>query len=549
MRGRAAYHARRDRVVHQAADELMGRRIRWLGVIMVACLGLVIAQLVNIQLVKAKALQTSPYNPRIQVLADINPRGEILASDGTVLAKSVATPPGTKRTDYPYDYVRQYPQGSLYSGITGYASALTGARTDIENYYDSYLGAHQQAPSTLSQILFREKLPTTTDNVTLTINPALQQAAWNALISTPGNNDGAVVVIQPKTGNILAMVSNPTFDPNLLVSTSLQANNLAYYTYTQKDHEGFYPLRPLADSETFFPGSTMKVVTSSTVYNLKPSLIGFDYPVQPCQGFSDSNRTVCNDGSTPANSTACGGTMVQMLPESCDPGYAELGIQAGVSNLRQQSELFGINSVPPVDLPAEGHQPTGGVVKSTLQTLPESSQALQGYASIGQDVIADTALQNAMIAAGVANGGVIMTPHLMSSIRDSTGALVTTYQNKPMPRSESPASSQAVTALMESVPISGTASGVGFPGYLCAAVKTGTAQTGLSTNHDWMIGFAPANNPQIAIAVVVPFQNISSDGAGIAGPIVNKIMQAALPPGSVQQPCNVQMPPSSAFSH
>ncbi|HXB38772.1 MAG TPA: penicillin-binding transpeptidase domain-containing protein, partial [Acidimicrobiales bacterium] len=245
----------------------MGRRIRWLGVIMVACLGLVIAQLVNIQLVKAKALQTSPYNPRIEVLANINPRGEILASDGTVLAKSVPTPAGTNRTDYPYDYVRQYPQGPLYSGITGYVSALTGAKTNIENYYDSYLGPHQQAPSTLSQILFREKLPTTTDNVTLTINPALQQAAWNALTSTPGNNDGAVVVIQPKTGNILAMVSNPTYDPNALVSTSLAANNLAYTAYTQKDHEGFYPLRPLADSETFFPGSTMKVVTSTAAYN------------------------------------------------------------------------------------------------------------------------------------------------------------------------------------------------------------------------------------------------------------------------------------------
>jgi peptidoglycan glycosyltransferase len=241
--------------------------------------------------------------------------------------------------------------------------------------------------------------------------------------------------------------------------------------------------------------------------------------------------------------------MVQMLPESCDPGYAELGIQAGVSNLRQQSELFGINSLPPIDLPAVGHQPTGGVVKSTLATLPDRSQALQGYASIGQDVIADTALQNAMVAAGVANGGVIMTPHLMSSIRDSTGALVKTYAPTPMPRSESPAAAQAVTALMESVPINGTASGVGFPSYLCAAVKTGTAQTGLSTNHDWMIGFAPANNPQIAVAVVVPFQNISSDGAGIAGPIVNQIMQAALPANSVQQPCNVQMPPSSAFSH
>jgi peptidoglycan glycosyltransferase len=521
----------------------MGRRIRWLGVIMVACLGLVIAQLVNIQLVKAKALQTSPYNPRIEVQRFINPRGEILASDGTVLAQSEPTPAGTNRIDYPYHFVRQYPQKGLYGGITGYDSALSGATTDIENYYDSYLGSHQQAPSTLSQILFREKLPTTTDNVTLTVDPKLQQAAWDALTSTPGHNDGAVVVIQPKTGNILAMVSNPTFDPNALVSTSLAANNFAYNAYTTKDGEGFYPLRPIADSETFFPGSTMKVVTSTAAYNLKPSLAGFDFPTAQCVTFSDSNVPLC-DQSGP-----CGGTMVQMLPFSCDPGYGELGVQEGVSTLRQQSELFGINSVPPIDLPAAGHQPTAGVIASTLATLPQNSQAFQAYASIGQREVADTALQNAMIAAGVANGGEVMTPHLMSSIRDSTGALVTTYQDKPLPRTATPAAAQAVTALMESVPISGTASGVGFPGYLCAAVKTGTAQTQGAGNHDWMIGFAPANNPQIAIAVVVPFQNISSDGAGIAGPIVNKIMQAALPQGSVQQPCNVQMPPSSAFSH
>ena len=134
-----------------------------------------------------------------------------------------------------------------------------------------------------------------------------------------------------------------------------------------------------------------------------------------------------------------------------------------------------------------------------------------------------------------------MTPHLMSSIRNSQGALVRSYTPTPMPRSASAQAAQAVTALMESVPKpGGTAAGVGFPSYLCAAVKTGTAQTGLGLNHDWMIGFAPANDPQIAVAVVVPFQNIASDGASVAGPIMNKVMQAALPPGSVSQPCTVR---------
>jgi peptidoglycan glycosyltransferase len=523
----------------------MGRRIRWLGVVMVVCLGLVVVQLVNIQLVKGKALATSPYNPRIAVERYVNPRGEILASDGTVLAKSVPTPAGTNRTDYPYNYVRQYPQGPLYADITGYDSVLTGAVTDIENYYDSYLSAHTQSAQTLSQLLFREKLPSTTDNVTLTIEPALQQAAWNALLSTPNNHDGAVVVLDPSNGDVLAMVSNPTYDPNALVSTSLSANNLAYYSYTQPDTEGFFPLRPIADSEKFFPGSTMKVVTSTAAYNLKPSLIGFDYPVQQCQTFSDSNVPLC-DQSGP-----CGGTMVQMLPFSCDPGYGELGVQEGVSTLREQAQLFGINSTPPIDLPAAGQQPTAGVIASTLNALKPNAQAFQAYASIGQTEVEDTALQNAMVAAGIANGGVIMTPHLMSSIHDSTGALVKNYTPTPMPRSASQPAAQAVANLMESVPISGTASGVGFPSYLCAAVKTGTAQLGRADGKvdDWMIGFAPANKPQIAVAVVVPLQANSSDGAGIAGPIVNKVMQAAIPQGSVKQPCNVAMPPSSAFGH
>ncbi len=371
----------------------MGRRIRWLGVLLVACLGLVLIQLVNIQLVRAKQLQTSPFNPRIAVQKDNNARGNIYAADGTILATSVPRPAGTNKVDYPYDYVRQYPQGPLYAGITGYDSVAYYGTTGIEEQYDSFLTAHQQPPQTLSQLLFREKLPTVTNNVTLTVQPNLQQAAMNALTTLPpgANKDGAVVVLDPKTGAVLAMVSNPTFDPNPLVSTSVHAENLAYFSYVQKDHEGYFPLRPIATREFFFPGSTMKVVTSTAAYNLKPSLAGFNYPVQQCQTFPDSNKQLC-DQSGP-----CGGTMVQMLPFSCDPGYGELGVQEGVATLRQQAQLFGFNAVPPIDLP--------GVIASPLVSLPANSQAFQAYTAIGQFGVQDTALQNAMVAAGIANGG------------------------------------------------------------------------------------------------------------------------------------------------
>jgi penicillin-binding protein A len=518
----------------------MGRRIRWLGVIMVVCLGLVIAQLVNIQLVKAKSLQTSPYNPRVSSQQYVNPRGAIYAADGTVLAKSVPTPAGTNTSNYPYDYVRQYPQGPLYAGITGYDSALYYGTAGIEQQYDSFLGPHQQPPQTLSQLIFRQQQPTITDSVTLTVQPKLQNAAWSALTTLPPgeNKDGAVVVLQPSTGNVLAMVSNPTFDPNPLASTSLQAEQLAYYSYIQKDHEGFFPLRPIATRETFPPGSTMKVVTSTAAYNLKPALAGFNFPVAPCVKFSDSNVQLC-DQSGP-----CGGMMITMLPESCDPGYAELGVQLGVPIMTKQSELFGYNSVPGIDLP--------NTSESIFPSLPANSQAFLGQSSIGQYNVQTTALQNAMVAAGIANKGVVMTPHLMSSIHDSQGSLVENYTPKAASTVSSAQTAQQVTALMEAVITNpgGTAAGVGFPSYLCAAVKTGTAQTDPTTGltDTWMIGFAPANNPQIAVAVVVPQQANSSDGASVAGPIMKAVMQSALPQNTVAQPCTVAQVPAGSLT-
>jgi penicillin-binding protein A len=518
----------------------MGRRIRWLGVIMVVCLGLVIAQLVNIQLVKAKSLQTSPYNPRVSSQQYVNPRGAIYAADGTVLARSVPTPAGTNTSNYPYDYVRQYPQGPLYAGITGYDSALYYGTDGIEQQYDSFLGPHQQPPQTLSQLIFRQQQPTITDSVTLTVEPKLQNEAWSALTTLPPgeNKDGAVVVLQPSTGNILAMVSNPTFDPNTLASTSLQAEQLAYYSYIQKDHEGFFPLRPIATRETFPPGSTMKVVTSTAAYNLKPALANFDYPVQACQKFSDSNVQLC-DQSGP-----CGGMMISMLPESCDPGYAELGVQLGVPIMTKQAELFGYNSVPGVDLP--------NTSESIFPSLPVNSQAFLGQSSIGQYNVQTTALQNAMVAAGIANKGVVMTPHLMSSIHDSQGSLVENYTPKAASTVSSAQTAQQVTSLMEAVITDpgGTAAGVGFPSYLCAAVKTGTAQTDPTTGltDTWMIGFAPANNPQVAVAVIVPQQANSSDGASVAGPIMKAVMQTAVPQDTVSQPCTVAQVPAGSLT-
>ena len=284
-----------------------------------------------------------------------------------MLAKSVPVTV-TPTSDYQYHYMRQYPDGPLFSGIVGYNSPLFYGTTGIEEQYNSDLGAHQEAPQTLSQLLFREKLPVTTDDVTLTVEPSLQQQVWNALTTLPpgANKDGAVVVLDPKTGAVLAMVSNPTFDNNAMVSQSLVRGAVCLLSYNVKDAEGFRPLRPIATREFFFPGSTMKVVTSTSVYNLKPSLANFNYPIALCQTFSDAPlNPLCDQPARP-----CGGTMTIMLPQSCDPGYGELGVQVGVETLRQQAQLFGYNTVPPIDLP--------NVLASQVQPLPGQRPARPG---------------------------------------------------------------------------------------------------------------------------------------------------------------------------
>jgi peptidoglycan glycosyltransferase len=219
--------------------------------------------------------------------------------------------------------------------------------------------------------------------------------------------------------------------------------------------------------------------------------------------------------------------MVTMLPESCDPGYGALGLQLQ-GKLTQQAELFGYNAVPPIDLP--------NVVASQFPAASKISgqnQAFAAYSAIGQFDVQATALQNAMVAATIANGGLEMVPHVMSQVRQSDGTVAKTYTPTVYQRPVSAQTTAQVTSLMQGVAINGTAAGVGFPPNLNVAVKTGTAQTSQtappdSSNVDWMIGFAPANNPQIAVAVVVPQQNKASDGAGVAGPIMLKMLEAAV---------------------
>jgi penicillin-binding protein A len=509
----------------------MGRRIKWLGVVLILCFGLVVIQLTNIQFGRAAHLRTA----RAVAINQANPdnfRGTILAADGSTLAESVANPAkGTKAGENPHDFVRQYPDGSLFSDVVGYSSFEYGT-AGVEAVYNDQLILHAQAAHTLTQLL--SPPPRTTDNVTLSVNPTLQREAQSQCAAIPDENkDCSIVAIVPQTGAVLALYSSPSFDPSLLASPDIAIEQAADLADQQPDAEGFSAFVPLATERSVPPGSTFKVVTTSAVYNLDPSLSNFTFPVAACtKNLPDSDKPVCNDPAPPSDGQACGGTIAEMLPQSCDPGYAELGLALGGNTLYEQATLFGFDSVPPIDLVGfAGHPVASSNFPTPAELAPSGQDGLPGvaYSAFGQQDVSATGLQMAMVAAAVANGGDLMTPHVLATVRDAQGTLVESYKPTVYKHSLSAAAAKQVTLLMEQVAISGTAEGI-FPASLDVAVKTGTAQTGNSQNNtdDWMIGFAPANDPKVAIAVEVPYQATSSTGARIAGPIMLHMLETAL---------------------
>jgi penicillin-binding protein A len=484
----------------------MSRRLRILATILLLCFGVIVAQAANIQFFRAPGLNASADNPRNLNPSGNFPRGEILAANGTVLAYSV------KQSSPDFPYRRVYPDGSLTSGVVGVSSSYYGV-SGIEEEYDGFLSAHQQPPQSLEQLL----APTSAaDSVTLTIVPALQQVARKALQGI----DGAAVAIDPKTGAVLVMYSNPNYNPVPLTSPSYGVETAARHLYNKPDGNGFPPLGLVATQQTFPPGSTFKVITTAAAAVSKPADLTKSFIPnrngRRCTTLPNTTLKLCNSGYTP-----CGGDVTQMLPPSCDPGYALLGIDLGADYMFKAATSFGFDSTPPLDLPntASSYFPTAASFANNIPGL--------AYSAIGQQNVRASALQDALVAAAVGNGGVMMTPHLMSFITGPDGKIIQRYKDSVWKTPLTASQAAFIVPLMEAVVTGGTASGVGFPAQFDVAAKTGTAQTGnvKKQTDDWLIAFAPAKNPTIAIAVVVPNQPTQNFGATVAGPIVKCLVE------------------------
>ncbi len=492
----------------------MERRIRRLGVFMVLCFGALFVQLNNIQVFKSNALANSPQNPHVLAVARSQTRGSILSSDGVTLASSVLAPPASV---YKYQRVYNPFTATLFSQVVGYDSPLYGNFNGVESEYNNYLTPHTRPAHTLRDLLVNR---TEYDNVTLTMDSRLQEQVATALDQgAPGHLGAAAVVLNPTTGAVEAMYSNPAFDPNPLVSENLSTERLAWFSYLAAPGN---PLRAGAYNEVYPPGSSFKVVTTSAVLEHRPDLALMTYPVVPSITLPDTGtppQMLTNYHSTP-----CGGNLQELVIQSCDADFASIGQLLGSQALVTQAELYGFNQRAPLDVPPST------VAVSNFGTVAGFATDLPGLmkSAIGQQDVTASALQMALVAGTVANGGIEMTPHVMSEIRSSQGNLVRTYQPKPWMQPISPQTANTLTAFMQGVARSGTAAGV-FPASWNVAAKTGTAQTGSfgpnpQFTDDWLIAFAPVGNTKVAIAVVLPQEPGSATGASYSGPIVKQIL-------------------------
>lgn len=481
----------------------MSRRLGIMAAAIFLLFAAVVAQAANVQFFRAGALNASPLNPRNTMGASLFQRGSIIAADGTVLAKSVPATGGYS------PWQRVYPLGSLVSGMVGFSSPTYG-NWALEYQYNQYLTPHTLPAKSWAQVLAPQ---TGADSVTLTIYPALQRVMRNAL----AGRDGAAVVLDPRTGAILGMYSNPTYVEAPLESQNYLVAEAYWKKITTPNAHHFQPLGVVATQQSFPPGSTFKVITTTAAIQGRPDLLTKHYPVKVTISLPQSNQTLSNFAYS-----ACGGDVAQMLPPSCDTGYALLGLDLGGDLLASTANEFGLNQVPPIDLP--------GAAASAFPSAASflTNQPGVAYSAIGQQNVRETALQNALVAAAIADGGTMMTPHLMDYVTAPDGSLVTRYTPHAWLKPMTPSQTAILTPLMHEVVTQGTAYGV-FPAYLDAAAKTGTAQVGNAAKNtdDWMIAFMPASHPTIAVAVVLPFQVVSGTGATVAGPVISCISEAA----------------------
>jgi peptidoglycan glycosyltransferase len=478
----------------------MNRRIRRVGLVMGACFLALFVQLNYLQVVAADRLASDSRNVRRVVRDFSRPRGDIVTADGVVVAHSVPVADE-------FELQRTYPTGPLFGHVSGFFSFNLGL-TGVEDAYNGDLaGRTARSVSDLGDLLVGKE-PTGT--VVLSITNAGQEAARAAL----GGRRGSVVALDPNTGEILALWSQPDYDPNLLAGHRAKEVQAAFERYNADPAN---PMLARAYRERYPPGSTFKVVTAATALETKTATPETGFPVLRSMRLPQSSRQLRNFGSKP-----CGGSLAESFRVSCNTTFAQLGLNLE-EKLVDGIRSFGIGEDVPFDLKAV--RSTGPGAGTFRRDKPSFAQA-----AIGQGNVFVTPLQMAMVAGAIANDGVIMKPHVAREIRDADGEVVRRIRVEEWTRAVSPATAEAVKSMMIEVVRRGTGASAALPGVTVAG-KTGTAQAPGGPPHAWFIAFAPAEAPRVAIAVIVERGGDVGDeatGGRVAAPVAGQVLARLL---------------------
>lgn len=463
-----------------------------------------------IMVVRSSSLNADPRNVRALYNEFAVDRGPILANDGrTVLATS------TKVNDA-FQYQRTYPQGDVYAPVTGFVSINQRARYGIE-------ASRNQQLSGLSDSLWIDRTKSLIEGSTskgaiieTSIDPKLQTLAYNLM----KGKRGSVVAIEPSTGRILAMVSTPSYNPNSLATHDTQAANAAW---SQLSGGSDSVIINNATRQLFAPGSTFKLVVAAAAlesgkYTLDSQIpAGASYTL-PGTSTQLTNTSHAADGANGRISLS------DAIAYSSNTAFAQLAVALGKDTISDMAKKMGFGSSIVVD----GNDTLGTPMASVPSVFPDTlSDDRLALSAIGQGDTKETPLLNAMITAAIANGGVMLHPTLVDRVRSSDLSVISTRSTTALTSDRiSQDTASSLNTAMQSV-ITKEAPNLKLPGITIAA-KTGTAQVGLDkrTNNGWITAFAPADNPKIAISVVVT--GTTKLGADSAGPIMKQLMQEYL---------------------
>lgn len=482
----------------------MNTPIRRLSVFSLFLLLVLMLNVTWLQGFQAEAIREDPLNTRKFSERLNEARGPI-----QIAGENVAYSENISEEGKPARFQRQYTDGGLYTPIVG--SFRTYGASGIENTENSLLdGSDDRLAVRNFRDIITGREPEGAQ-VQLTLNPDVQKAGYEAFAALGGKN-GAAVAIEPGTGAILGAVSYPSYDANDVVSITDTEQAVANYTALEEDPS--QPLLNRALNERYPPGSTFKVVTAAAAMEYLDAgpdstqeapdvlTLGHDLPNATPGG-------TCNGGEPD--------TLAHSVQISCNTSFANWAIEVGGAGMAEQATAFGFNPEEELTVPLS--------VTPSLAPVEEDRNIL-GRAGIGQSNVEATPLQMAMVAAGVANSGEVMRPYVVDTVRDSDLSVVTQTSPESYSQAISASTAEELTEMMTLVTQpGGSGTNAAIPGMEVAG-KTGTAETGTDLTHNWFIGFAPADDPQVAVAVVIEFGGGS--GNELAAPIARQMMEAVV---------------------